>query len=283
LVVALAAALVVAGCATAPVAAPPPATTPTSAAGAPSSPSGTSPLRAADLIGKVTAAARGKRTYHVTAVPIDNTLTYAAEGSVRIGSVDTDHVDIDTAADLDIVVQVKPNDGNPPQALRFVTLDAKTYVKVTPAYQPPPGKPWVALDRQAQDDFTNSMFGFNDVGVQETVPTAYALPMLAAGGEITGSAPEGDATRYKITLDLRKAMDSLTNPYLKDEAKYALDAGGRSMDFELVVDRQYTMLRLKSSAKAVSTGQPVVYDVRFDKWGDPVDLATPPPAETTTR
>jgi len=216
-------------------------------------------------------------------VPIDNTLTYAAEGGVRIGSADTDHVDVDTAADLDIVVQVKPNDGNPPQALRFVTLDKKTYVKVTPAYQPPPGKPWVALDRQAQDDFTNSMFGFNDVGVQETVPTAYELPMLAAGGEITSSSPEGDATRYRITLDLQKARDSLTNPYLKDEAKYALDAGGRSMDYELVVDRQYSMLSMKSSAKVVSTGQPVVYEVRFDNWGAPVDLTTPPPAETTVR
>ncbi len=271
--------LVLAGCSGGQQAAPPP-----SSSSVPPSvtTSAAAPDPGADVIRKVIAAVTRDETYHLVIVPGVGDVLLSVEGDVRLVPGAQGHGDL-RSEDMDVTMMVKTKAENPDEPLHLIQLAGKTYIKLLPAQNPAPDKPWAELDENGQDEFTDWTLSRRDETAQFGTPTDYSLPLLAAGGRLDGQAQEAGGTRYRYTLDLKRTVANLTDPFLKDEAQRGIDGQGKTLTYELLVGPQDQLAELVMRTVVTQTGQEVVSTGKFSGWGKPLTLVAPPAAEVTQR
>ncbi|MGW6937361.1 hypothetical protein ACWGE0_45435 [Lentzea sp. NPDC054927] len=225
------------------------------------------------LVAAVSKVVSEKQTYHFTVEPpTTGGVTAAANGSVRLGDVPS----IDTTTTRPVQT------GGNAEKLRFVsTTEDSAFVLLPPVFGLPQDKPWVKLERQNTDDFTNTLLGFRDVIYQQAVFTTYHLPVLQAGGKLELTTQVADRTRYSITVDYQKAYDSLTDEYLRNEIKLALDQGVTNSAGEIELDSTGLPVRIKFSTRFQDAV--IVDEARFSDWGSDVKIAEPSANEISQR
>ncbi|GGU80762.1 hypothetical protein [Lentzea flava] len=225
------------------------------------------------LVAAVSKAVGEKKTYRFTiSPPTAGGVTAPANGSVRLG---------DTPS-LDATTKRAVQTGGAEEELRFVSTTKDTaFVKVPPVFGLPQDKPWVKLERKDTDDFTNTMLGFHDVIYQQAVFTTYHLPLIQAGGQLKLTAQTGDHVRYSIAVDYQKAYDTLTDEFLRDEVKLALDQGVTKTSGEIELDGSGLPVRLKFSTQFQNTL--IVDEARFSDWGTDVQIAEPDANQVSRR
>ncbi|GLY51940.1 hypothetical protein [Lentzea sp. NBRC 102530] len=167
--------------------------------------------------------------------------------------------------------------------LRLVSTTKDTAFVRLPAdvFGLPAGKPWVKLDRGVDDEFTTTVLGFHDIVYQQAVFTTYHLPVIEAGGEIKLTTQAGGSTRYSISVDYRKAYDTLKDEALRAEIKLALDQKVPGTTAEVELDGSGLPTRIGFYTEF--QGKRIVDATRFTDWGSPVTITEPNPAEISPR
>ncbi|MDX8036796.1 hypothetical protein SK803_41935 [Lentzea sp. BCCO 10_0856] len=228
------------------------------------------------LVAAVSKAVGEKQTYRFTIVaPTSGDsggVTAPANGSVRLGDVPS----------IDATTSRPVQTGGKDEQLRFVSTTKDTaFVLLPPVFGLPQNKSWVKLERKNTDDFTNSLLGFYDVIYQQAVFTTYHLPVIQAGGELKLTAQTGDRVRYSIAVNYQKAYDNLTDEYLRNEVKLALDQGVTSSAGEIELDGSGLPVRIKFSTQFQN--DLIVDEARFSDWGTDVKIAEPSANEISQR
>ncbi|SDH01574.1 hypothetical protein SAMN05216553_114228 [Lentzea fradiae] len=228
---------------------------------------------AKSLVAAVSKAVGEKKTYRFAiAPPTTGGVTAPANGSVRLGDVPS----------VDATTKRPVQTGGQDEELRFVSTAPDTaFVKLPPVFGLAPDKPWVRLDREDTDDFTNTMLGFYDVIHQQAVFTTYHLPVIEAGGEVKLIAQTGERTRYSIAIDYQRAYDTLTDERLRAELKLALDQGVTTTAAEVELDGAGLPVRIRFSTQFQNAL--IVDEARFTDWGADVRIAEPRENEISSR
>ncbi|WP_434451181.1 hypothetical protein [Lentzea sp. E54] len=228
------------------------------------------------LVAAVTKSVNEKKTYRfsIAPPPTGGGVRAPSSGSVRLGG---------EVASMDATTTRPVQTGGEAVELRLLsTTKDSAFVKLpADVFGLPADKPWLLLDRRVDDDFTTTLLGFHDVVYQQAVFTSYHLPVIEAGGELRLTAQVGGHTRYSISIDYRKAYDTLTDEGLRTEVKLALDQQIAGSTGEVELDGAGLPVRITIST--AFRGGEVVDEARFSDWGGDVRITEPDPAEISSR
>ncbi|MDX8056455.1 hypothetical protein SK571_44375 [Lentzea sp. BCCO 10_0798] len=221
-----------------------------------------------------TVGEKGSYRFSVTPPPTGGGVRAPSNGGVRLGG---------EVPSMDATTTRPVQTGGEAVELRLVstTKDAAFVKLPATVFGLPADKPWVKLDRKADDDFTTTLLGFHDVVYQQAVFTTYHLPVMQAGGDLRLTAQVGGNTRYSIAVDYQKAYDNLTDEGLKAEVKLALDQKVPGSTGEIELDGNGLPIRITFYTEF--QGAQIVDEARFSDWGSDVKITEPNPAEISSR
>lgn len=166
--------------------------------------------------------------------------------------------------------------------LETVVTPEAFYLKPPPEAGLPPGKTWVKFSADGKDQISKA-FGAAIGQVRDSVDPRQGFAALQKTATVSEGVPDTvdglEMTKYVVTVDLRKAA-ALASAELRQQYRVLRRSGVKTVTSTMWVDQAQLPYRLVSDIPV--GGSSVSTSVTYTKWGEPVDIAVPPPAQVTT-
>lgn len=233
----------------------------------------------AELGSAITARQQTDRTASVSMNGAIGPVTLSGEGAVRVDAGGTSMRFSQDAEQDD-----KPLTS---QEYAMVAIGDQVYAKPPAGPGWPaltPGKPWLKVSEKSANPAI-ALLGQQVQSMLQSVSPAQtfsklgpALTLVDTADEALGGTP---TARYTIRMDLVKAAQLRTDPAAKRQLTSAIAQGVNTVDSTLWLDSQDRILRSQSQ-QPLSNGQDAYnVDFRYHDWGQPVDIAAPPPGQVS--
>ena len=159
---------------------------------------------------------------------------------------------------------------------RAVLLPDVVYLAIPPAKGIPRSKPWLRVSGVPRTDLGRALGPMAEQLRAAFDPNeCLALLRAAARVEVVGpGSVEGVATtEYRASVPLRRALDVVKDPAVGEQYRTMLEAGVRTLRFELWLDGDGLPRRLHADVP----GAQAVYSVTgvYRRWGEPVGITAP--------
>ena len=170
--------------------------------------------------------------------------------------------------------------GSPPAELGIIVLPDQAYVK-PPADPSAPGvKPWVRIQDGASDP-VSQQFASVVQSVRANADPTQSFTQFGDAASIVGAAEDPldgvRAIRYSIRVDVLKAATQENDPTLKQSLEQTAQKGMATVDSSLWLDAWNHPLRVYLHQQLPGAGGTYTVDARYRDWGQPVQIAPPPP------
>ncbi|HEX4361047.1 MAG TPA: hypothetical protein VH141_26170 [Pseudonocardia sp.] len=170
--------------------------------------------------------------------------------------------------------------GSPPAELGIIVLPDQAYVK-PPADPSAPGvKPWVRIQEGASDP-VSQQFASVVQSVRANADPTQSFTQFGDAASIVGAAEDPldgvRAIRYSIRVDVLKAATQENDPTLKQSLEQTAQKGMATVDSSLWLDAWNHPLRVYLHQQLPGAGGTYTVDARYRDWGQPVQIAPPPP------
>lgn len=154
---------------------------------------------------------------------------------------------------------------------QVVLVDGVAYLGGPDSGDADPAKPWMKIDPEADDEFSESFAPVIDMMESAMVSPAEAFAQGGAA-EATVTAVDGDVVTYEVVLtkeQLTQALKSATKglPGIPDPSAATLPDG---LSYTLSLTRDHLPVTM------VATLPDSTVTTTYSKWGEPVDVKAPP-------
>jgi hypothetical protein len=209
----------------------------------------------------------------------ERTATYTFSGSAGGGEARSGFGSLrflasdDPARSFDGVVNLRSNSTG---QTRAVLLPGVVYLAIPPAKGIPRSKPWLKVSNSPRTRLGRELGPVADQLHAAFDPgESLGLLRVARRVEVVGpdSVEGASSTEHRAVVPLRRALAVVQDPAVRAQYRAMLDAGVRTLRYQLWVDRSGLPLRLHVD---VPTTQ-AVYSVTgvYRRWGEPVKIAAP--------
>lgn len=170
--------------------------------------------------------------------------------------------------------------GSPPAELGIIVLPDQAYVKPPADPSAPGGKPWVRIQDGASDP-VSEQFASVVQSVRANADPTQSFTQFGDAASIVGAAEDPldgvRAIRYSIRVDVLKAATQENDPSLKQSLEQTAQKGMATVDSSLWLDAWNHPLRVYLRQQLPGAGGTYTVDARYRDWGQPVQIAPPPP------
>lgn len=174
------------------------------------------------------------------------------------------------AFDADVALTM-PDTGE----VRAVLLPSESYVALPAAKGLPRGKPWLKVPAAPRSELGKAMRPVVDQ-MRGSFDPSQGLGLIAAARKVEEAGPatvEGvPTTRYHARIDLRRAT-RIADPSVREQYQSMLDAGVRTLEFDLWVDTSGLPRRFSTDIPTTA-GLFSVTGIYRD-WGEQVSIQRP--------
>ncbi|GAA2810404.1 hypothetical protein [Crossiella cryophila] len=222
----------------------------------------------AEFISKVTAAMREKKTASLSGAITDPDSGYVGSVRPRVllrhepGDRVSTHYD-DTATSHNPMI--------------IVSLPEGTFAKSKNSEEDFPARPWLRINDE-DDPELEYVSKIIKGGVSWLAEPSRHIGLLAQANLDGVTQDELNGVRvvkYAFTVDLAKAITTVTDKAARLQLQRRLDKGRTSAKHEIWLSADHLPLRW-STLELRTNGQPASTDILYSDWGKPVEIVAPP-------
>jgi hypothetical protein len=159
---------------------------------------------------------------------------------------------------------------------RAVLLPGAVYLAIPPAKGIPRNKPWLRVSAKPETQLGRAL-GPMAEQLREAFDPGESLGLLRAARRVEVVGPDSvegvSTTEHRATVPLRRALAVVQDPAVLAQYRAMIDAGVRTLRYQLWVDSSGLPLRLHVDVPSTQA----VYSVTgvYRRWGEPVKIAAP--------
>lgn len=214
-------------------------------------------------------------SYHVVAAKSVHVVSTTTAGG-RTQTSEGDMAFHDGGVDMAMSMSGLTGASGSPVRIRFV--DGITYMRGLPVQDP---KKWIKFDPTADDPMSRMIGSLMQSSQRFSDPTK-VLDLAQRSGHIDGAEPDSvngqQATRYSITINTRKMLDTLPDSTFKQLAMQGAAELPPTYPMQLWIDKDELPVRFTVHLPVPVTGGDRTMRTDYSDWGEVVHITAPPPS-----
>lgn len=193
----------------------------------------------------------------------------------------------DAGPALQLNEQVSSGGGSPMQ-LGVVVLPDVAFVRPPPnsGLTLPAGKTWLRIDPTSTDPLAKQ-FGQLVQSIRDNADPTKSFTQYGDAITIVDSTEEqlegSPAVRYRLKLDMAKAVAAQPDPALKQSLQQSVQSGLTALEYTLWLDGQNRLVRVLLDQPLPQNQGTFTLDAHYRDWGQPMQIDQPPADQVQVR